>query len=109
MTGAGSAPGVPRGSGCLTAARSATVATAAEKMMASEMFSAIRFFMAGLLGEELRSPQSLLVSGPAASARRCTFAGPYAVTTPVTGALTCAGRLTPTSGRFGQPGCGVFA
>jgi hypothetical protein len=60
VTGAGSLPGIRRGSGRLVAARSKTAATAAKTTMASGMFGAVRFFMARLLSYELRSLQSCL-------------------------------------------------
>jgi hypothetical protein len=60
VTGAGSVPGIRRGSGHLAAARSKTAATAAKTTLASGMFGAIRFFMAHLLRYELRSLQSCL-------------------------------------------------
>jgi hypothetical protein len=60
VTGAGSVPGIRRGSGRLAVVRSKTVATAAKTTMASGMFSAIWFFMARLLSYELRSLPSCL-------------------------------------------------
>jgi hypothetical protein len=59
--GADSAPGVHRGAGRLTAARSATAAIAANRTMASVTFGVTKFFITYFLRYGLRSPQSCLV------------------------------------------------
>src|SRR5258708_27293626 len=59
--GADSAPGAHRGSGRLAAARSATAAIAAKRIMASVVFGVIKFFITHFLNCGLRSPQTCLV------------------------------------------------
>ena len=59
-TGADPAPDAHRGSGRLTAARSATAAIAATRTMVSVLFGVITFFITHFLSFGLRSPQSCL-------------------------------------------------